>query len=55
VARRVFAFVGLGLDDRAADAVEEEAAADQVRRDIVDAAVEEISRQASTAVDLRPV
>jgi hypothetical protein len=42
VARRVFAFVGLGLDDRAADAVEEELAADQGRGDVVDAAVEEV-------------
>jgi hypothetical protein len=45
VAGRVFAFVGLGLDDRAADAVEEEPAADQVRGDVVDAPVEEISPQ----------
>ena len=45
----IFAFVGLGLDDRPADAVEEEAAADQVRGDVVDAAVEEIGAEAFQA------
>jgi hypothetical protein len=45
MAGRVFAFVGLGLDDRAADAVEEEAAADQGRGDLMDGPIEEVGPQ----------
>ena len=41
VARRVLVVVGLDLDDRAADAVDEQRRADQRRRDLVDAAGEE--------------
>ena len=44
VAGGVVALVALGLDDGAADAVEEEPAADQVAGDVVDRAVEEVSR-----------
>jgi hypothetical protein len=54
VAGRVFAFVGLDLDDPAADAFIEQAAADQVRRDVVDRAREELDAESrSRAVDLR--
>ena len=40
--RRVFGVVGLDLDDRAADAVDEQCRADQGGRDLVDAAREEL-------------
>jgi hypothetical protein len=54
VTGRVFAFVGLGLDDRAADAVEEEPAADQGRGDVMNAAVEEVGPEARPAGSPRP-
>ena len=38
VARRILLVVGLDLDDRPADAVDEERAADEIRRDVVHAA-----------------
>jgi hypothetical protein len=42
---RVLLVVGLDLDDRAPRAVEEELGADQLGRDLVDAAVEEVARE----------
>jgi hypothetical protein len=53
VARRVFAFVGLGLDDDPADAFVEQATADQVRRDVMDAANEKVSLQPLRTVAFR--
>jgi hypothetical protein len=41
VRRRILRVVGLDLDDAPADAVDEECRADQLRRDLVDAAGEE--------------
>jgi hypothetical protein len=38
VARRILLVVGLDLDDRPADAVDEERAPDEIRRDVVHAA-----------------
>ena len=43
VARRVFLVIGLDLDDPSADSVEEQGCADQLRRDLVDAAREEVT------------
>src|SRR5206468_10674297 len=43
VARRILLVVGLGLDDRATDAVDEERAADQGGRDLVHAPREELA------------
>ena len=45
VAGRVGRIVGLDLDDRAADPVDEQRDADQVGRDLVDAAREEVRRE----------
>jgi hypothetical protein len=49
VAGGVVALVALGLDDGAAAAVEEEAAADEVAADVVDGAVEEVAPEAPAA------
>lgn len=46
VAGGVVALVALGLDDRAAAALEEQPAADQLAGDLVDGALEEIRAQA---------
>jgi len=43
--RRILVVVGLDLDDPAAHAVDEERRADQLRRDVVDAAREEVPAQ----------
>ena len=43
VAGRILLVVGLDLDDRAADAVHEERAADQLGRDVMDAPREEVA------------
>ena len=52
--RRILVVVCLDLDDRAADAVDQQGRADQVRRDVVDAAIEERARQ-RLRLDLRAV
>jgi hypothetical protein len=43
--RRVFVVVGLDLDDPASYAVDEQRRPDQLRRQVVDAAREKISRE----------
>ena len=52
--RRVVAVVGLDLDDRAADAVDEQRRADQLGRDLVDAAGEERRGSRLRRAALRP-
>jgi hypothetical protein len=43
VRRRILGVVRLDLDDRAADTVDKQRGADQLRRDLVDAAGEELA------------
>jgi hypothetical protein len=50
MARRVLAVVGLDLDDRPADAVHEQRRPEQVGRDHVHAAGEEVPTEAHVAV-----
>jgi hypothetical protein len=49
VARGIGRVVCLDLDDRAADAVDEQRRADQVRGDLVDAPVEEVAAELALA------
>lgn len=51
MARRVFAFIGLGLDDGATDTGEEEPTADEIAGDVVDRARKEVDAQAVGAQD----